>query len=71
MSTITVSPASGPEVADVVRVKDVTFTKVVRSEWIKLRSLRFTALTLGAAVGHDGRLGPARGRCPRSPSGHR
>ena len=50
MSIITAEPVSAA--ADRVRVKvqPVTSTRVLRSEWIKMRSLRSTTLTLVAAV---------------------
>ncbi len=50
MSTFTASSTRGPDTLDAVLVQDVTLMRVLRSEWIKLRSLRSTALTLGAAV---------------------
>jgi len=51
MSIITAEPIS--PAADRVRVKvePVTPPRVLRSEWIKMRSLRSTTLTLAAAVG--------------------
>ena len=51
MSTITAQPApSSSAAASSVKVRRVTGARVVHSEWIKLRSLRSTALTLLAAV---------------------
>lgn len=49
MSAVTTSPDTYED-ADLVEVKPVTQARVLRSEWIKLRSLRSTALTLAAGV---------------------
>jgi ABC-2 type transport system permease protein len=53
MSTLTTRPdrtSDDSDDSDVVQVEHVTQLRVLRSEWIKLRSLRSTALTLAAAV---------------------
>jgi len=50
MSTITAPPAPSPTSPGTVIVKDVTSVRVLRGEWIKMRSLRSTTLTLAAAV---------------------
>ena len=50
MSTLATPPDSTYDVADVLAVEPVTQARVLRSEWIKLRSLRSTALTLAAGV---------------------
>ena len=50
MSTLVAEPTPSPEVAAPVPVGRVTPARVLHSEWIKLRSLRSTALTLAAAV---------------------
>jgi ABC-2 type transport system permease protein len=50
MSTLTTAPASTYDVVDALAVQPVTQARVLRSEWIKLRSLRSTAVTLATAV---------------------
>ena len=52
MSTLTTRPDRAPDdySSDILEVEHVTQARVLRSEWIKLRSLRSTALTLAAAV---------------------
>ncbi len=50
MSTITAGPASTSEDSDFLTVEPVTPARVLRSEWIKMRSLRSTALTLLTGV---------------------
>ncbi|MGH8938205.1 MAG: ABC transporter permease [Actinomycetes bacterium] len=50
MSTLTAEPANAPISSDVVKVERVTGARVLNSEWIKLRSLRSTAVTLATAV---------------------
>jgi hypothetical protein len=50
MSTLTAGPASTSEDSDFLAVEPVTPARVLRSEWIKMRSLRSTALTLLAGV---------------------
>ena len=46
------SPAgTSPSTGMRVTVQPVTFPRVLRSEWIKMRSLRSTTLTLAAAIG--------------------
>jgi ABC-2 type transport system permease protein len=49
MSTLTAGPASTSEDSDFT-VEPVTPARVLRSEWIKMRSLRSTALTLLAGI---------------------
>ena len=51
MSTLVTEPAHSFEDAVPVAVQPVTPARVVRSEWIKLRSLRSTTMTLAAALG--------------------
>ncbi len=46
MSTLTAGPLSTSDDADPVNVEPVTPVRVLLSEWIKMRSLRSTALTL-------------------------
>jgi uncharacterized membrane protein len=46
MSTLTARPAPTSDDSDVVAVETVTFARVLTSEWIKMRSLRSTTLTL-------------------------
>ena len=48
MSTITARTPSTFDDSDLVKVEPVTPARVLRSEWIKMRSLRSTALTLAA-----------------------
>jgi ABC-2 type transport system permease protein len=48
MSTLTARPPSTSDDSDLVNVEPVTPARVLRSEWIKMRSLRSTALTLVA-----------------------
>jgi ABC-2 type transport system permease protein len=48
MSTLTARPPSTFDDSDLVKVEPVTPARVLRSEWIKMRSLRSTALTLAA-----------------------
>ena len=43
-------PVTSPASVVPVRVERVTQARVLRSEWVKMRSLRSTAVTLGAAV---------------------
>jgi len=50
MSTLTAGPASTSEDSDFLTVEPVTPARVLRSEWIKMRSLRSTALTLLAGI---------------------
>lgn len=53
MSATVTSPASGPGPSTTIkytRVRSVTFVRVLRSEWIKLWSLRSTWWTLGATA---------------------
>ncbi len=50
MSTLTAEPANAPISSDVVAVDRVTGARVLNSEWIKMRSLRSTAVTLATAV---------------------
>ena len=50
MTTLTAQPATPSTGTDTVQVQRVTSARVLHSEWIKLRSLRSTALTLAAAV---------------------
>lgn len=51
MSAATLSRAgSGPAERRTVVVQPVTFARVLRSEWIKVRSLRSTKITLAVAV---------------------
>ncbi|HSK25319.1 MAG TPA: hypothetical protein VK894_00225 [Jiangellales bacterium] len=50
MTTLTTAPDRTSDDSDVVEVGQVTQLRVLRSEWIKLRSLRSSALTLAAAV---------------------
>jgi ABC-2 type transport system permease protein len=50
MSTPTTRPDRTSDDSDILKVEHVTQARVLRSEWIKLRSLRSTALTLAAAV---------------------
>ena len=50
MSTLTTRPDGTSDDSDYLRVEPVTLARVLRSEWIKLRSLRSTALTLAAGV---------------------
>jgi len=50
MSTLTARPASTSEDSDFLTVEPVTAARVLRSEWIKMRSLRSTALTLLVGV---------------------
>jgi ABC-2 type transport system permease protein len=50
MSTLTVRADSTSDDADLFRVEPVTQARVLRSEWVKLRSLRSTAWTLLAGV---------------------
>ena len=50
MSTLTAEPANAPISSDVVEVERVTGARVLNSEWIKMRSLRSTAVTLATAV---------------------
>jgi ABC-2 type transport system permease protein len=50
MSTLTAQPQASSAGAAAVSVRRVTPARVLHSEWIKLRSLRSTALTLAAAV---------------------
>ena len=54
-TTADTSPAVGPEgPAGDVSAHDVTLVRVIRSEWIKLRSVRSTIVTLGlTACGAD------------------
>jgi ABC-2 type transport system permease protein len=46
MSTLTARPPSTSDDSDLVKVEPVTPARVLNSEWIKMRSLRSTALTL-------------------------
>jgi ABC-2 type transport system permease protein len=50
MSTLTAAPARSSADSVPVKVWPVTPARVLRSEWIKMRSLRSTALTLVAGV---------------------
>jgi ABC-2 type transport system permease protein len=50
MSTLTAAPARSSADSVRVKVEPVTAARVLRSEWIKMRSLRSTALTLVAGV---------------------
>lgn len=50
MSTITTLPLATPAHADTVSAYQVTPARVIRSEWIKLRSLRSTVVTLAVAA---------------------
>lgn len=50
MSTLTAAPARSSADSVLVTVEPVTPARVLRSEWIKMRSLRSTALTLVAGV---------------------
>ena len=50
MTTLTAQPATSSAETDTVQAQRVTFPRVLHSEWIKLRSLRSTGLTLAAAV---------------------
>ncbi len=50
MNTLTAEPASPSDVSAFVKVEPVTPTRILSSEWIKMRSLRSTALTLVAGV---------------------
>lgn len=50
MSTLTAGPVSTSEDFDFLTVEPVTPARVLRSEWIKMRSLRSTALTLLAGI---------------------
>ena len=50
MTTLTAQPTTTSEETSRTRVQRVTPTRVLHSEWIKLRSLRSTAVTLAAAV---------------------
>jgi len=56
MSTLVTDPwhaaaGTSPSGRSRVTVQPVTFARVLRSEWIKMRSLRSTTLTLAAAIG--------------------
>jgi ABC-2 type transport system permease protein len=51
MSTLTADVTRSPASSAGVAVRPVTLARVVRSEWIKMRSLRSTTLTLLAGVG--------------------
>ncbi len=50
MSTLTTAPTHSSADSDLVSVEPVTPPRVLRSEWIKMRSLRSTTLTLVAGV---------------------
>ncbi len=50
MTTLTAQPTTSSAETNRVQVQRVTPARVLHSEWIKLRSLRSTALTLAAAV---------------------
>ncbi len=50
MSTLVAEPAAASTFHGVVTVEAVTPARVLRSEWVKLRSLRSTAITLAAGV---------------------
>ena len=50
MSTVTAAPATAALPFDAVEVERVTGARVLNSEWIKMRSLRSTAVTLATAV---------------------
>lgn len=50
MSTLTTRLDSTHDIADVLGVQPVTQARVLHSEWIKLRSLRSTAVTLATGV---------------------
>lgn len=50
MTTLTAQPTTSSAETDRVLVQRVTPARVLHSEWIKLRSLRSTGLTLAAAV---------------------
>ena len=50
MSTLTAAPARSSADAVLVKVEPVTPARALRSEWIKMRSLRSSALTLAAGV---------------------
>ncbi len=50
MTTLAAPPATSSATIGTVQVQRVTPARVLHSEWIKLRSLRSTGLTLLAAV---------------------